>query len=129
MKTQDLVLIPARPQSRPVAEAWPRSFARLLTEGGRIALAVSGAVAVLLAACCAVSIPSVLPVGNALAWAAGFVFLALAIDADGERAERYLASGIALIGCALLAGMGVSGFLAPAGMLLAAWTAAWLYRA
>ena len=72
---------------------------------------------------------SPLLVATALAWAAGFVFLALAIDAEGERAEHYLGSGIAMIGCALLAAMGETGFLFSAGVLAAAWAAASLYRA
>lgn len=129
MKTQSLVLVSTRPQAQPDSRALLSSLENVIAESGRLMLAMLGAVTVLLLAGSAVSMPSLAPYGQAAAWAAGFVFLALATDAGEVRFALYLASGVAMIACALLAASAATGFLVPAGMIASAWVAAWLYRA
>jgi hypothetical protein len=72
--------------------------------------------------------PAAAQILAAATWGAGFVFVALSIDASIRRAVPYVITGVALPALAVL-GSSVSGlFSVLAVALLAGWVAAWLAR-
>jgi len=60
---------------------------------------------------------------SAVSWAAGFVFLALALDDDRGRATVFGVTGLALISLALMGSRFAPEFGVLAGLVLGAWLA------
>ena len=61
---------------------------------------------------------------QALVWAAGFIFLALAMDAGERNSAAVLVTGLALPALAILSAYVATGFLIVATALIAAWVVA-----
>lgn len=105
---------------------YPRINLAALAVRGAMALAVS--LAVVIAAIFAATTPSLAPFLTASIWAAGFVFLAIAVEVGIKSVYPYVATGIALPVLALLGSRLAIEFSVFAAVIVAAWLAVWIVR-
>jgi hypothetical protein len=91
-----------------------------------IAAAIAGVV--LVAGIWSALTPAAAQILAAAIWGAGFVFVALSIDASIRRAVPYVITGLALPALAVLGSSVSELFSVLAVALLAGWVAAWLAR-
>jgi hypothetical protein len=110
-----------------------RAFAQRVTEALRLAtkalLALVPAAAILVGAAWMVSLPELVLYLQAMTWAAGFVFVGLAIESESAEASILsLATGIVLPVLAALSARLAPELLLVAAALIAAWIAAAILR-
>jgi hypothetical protein len=106
-----------------------RQLSGLTCLASRAFLALVPALAIIIGATWLVSLPDMVLFLQASIWAGGFVFLALAIEADtAELSVLNLATGIALPVLALLSSRLAVELLIVAATLVAAWVAAVIMR-
>ena len=86
------------------------------------------ALALVVGAAWAITLPSLEQFLQASLWASGFVFLALAIDSEKPTVGGLLATGIALPALALLSSHVAGEFAIVAAVITAAWVAASILR-
>ena len=86
------------------------------------------ALAIVVGAVWAITVPGVEQFIQASLWASGFVFLALAVDSNKPTVGLTLATGIALPVLALLSSNVAGEFAIVAASLVAAWVAASILR-
>jgi len=127
MKTHTIAWTPPlHSRDRSIVLHSPRPLHAVLVLATRLALAALLALGLVVAAAWLVMQPGLLPYLQALTWAGGFVFLALAVEADTPQSSLLrLATGLAL---PLLAWM--SSRVAPElAIVAAALVAAWIVAA
>jgi hypothetical protein len=101
----------------------------ILCLAAKIFVAIVPALAIVTGASWAITIPGLEQYLQASVWAAGFIFLALAIESDNATIGLYLAaSGIALPTLAMLGSRLASEFTIVAAALIATWAAATILR-
>jgi hypothetical protein len=110
-----------------------RAFAQRVTEALRLAtkalLALVPAAAILVGAAWMVSLPELVLYLQAMTWAAGFVFVGLAIESESAEASILsLATGIVLPVLAALSARLAPELLLVAAALIAAWIATAILR-
>jgi hypothetical protein len=115
---------------RPVKNrAFAQRSAAILRLATRAVLALVPASAILVGAAWMVSLPDLVLYLQATTWAAGFIFVGLAIESESAEASILsLATGIALPVLAALSARFAPEFLLIAAALVAAWTAAAILR-
>lgn len=84
--------------------------------------------ATVIAAASALEVASAIPLLQASTWAAGFIFLALAIETREGHFIAFLATGLALPILALLSAYVATEFIIVAATVIAAWIAAVILR-
>jgi len=89
----------------------------------RLLLAATPALAILVASAWALGSPETVRVMQAAIWAAGFVFLALAVDSGKKNITSLVLTGLALPTLALLSSSVAVEFSIVAAALIAGWTA------
>jgi hypothetical protein len=114
-------------QSQPDIAAGPRGPAFLpdvISMGSALVLAiVLPAMALIIGTAWMVSQPELIPCLQAMLWAGGFVFLALAIDSQKATVGVHLVTGVALPVLALLSVQIAPEIALAAPVLLASWLA------
>jgi len=102
-----------------------RKLPLLLKYAVRALLALLPALALVVAASWLITVPGQMVYLQALTWAAGFVFVGLAIESESaEAAILSLATGVALPALALLSSTFAAELIIVAAALVAAWIAA-----
>ena len=94
----------------------------------RLLLAATPALAILVASAWALGSPETVRVMQAVIWAAGFVFLALAIDSGKKNIASLALTGLALPALAVLSSSVAVEFSIVAAALVAGWTAVSIFR-
>lgn len=125
MKTHSIEWFPVNSRSRNVVLDPSRQLSGLLALASRAFLALVPALAIIVGAAWLVTQPNLVIYLQALTWAAGFIFLGLAIES--ESAERFIlnaATGVALPLLALLSSSIALELIIVAAALVAAWVAA-----
>lgn len=107
---------------------WVRTLNRVLCLAAKGFTALVPALAIVVGAVWAITVPSLEQYLQASLWASGFVFLALAIDSAKPTVAKTLATGIALPVLALLSTSVASEFAIVAAVIVAAWVAASILR-
>lgn len=108
------------------AAPWQMSepLVRTMRFGARLLLAATPALAILVASTWAVATGSESGILQALIWASGFIFFALAIEAvESDYAAPLFASGAALPVLALLSAFVAAEYALIAATIIAAWIA------
>jgi len=95
-----------------------------LWTGSKLLVASVAALAIIVGTAWANTNPGLEMYLQAITWASGFIFLALAIETDHPGFPWLLATGVALPSLALLSSRVAGEFLLVAAVLLAAWVAA-----
>ena len=101
---------------------------RVLHLAGKGFVALVPALAIIVGAAWAVTVPSLELFLQATIWTSGFVFLGLALESDGATAGLALATGLMLPILALLSESVAGEFTIVAAALIAAWIAAAILR-
>ncbi len=86
------------------------------------------ALAIVIGAAWAITVPSLEQFLQASLWASGFIFLALAVDSEKPAIGSLLTTGIALPILALLSSRVASEFVIVAAVVVAAWVAVAILR-
>lgn len=107
---------------------WVRTLNRVLCLAAKGFTALVPALAIVVGAVWAITVPSLEQYLQASLWASGFVFLALAIDSAKPTVAKTLATGIALPVLALLSSSVAGEFAIVAAVIVAAWVAASILR-
>jgi len=97
---------------------------RALCLAAKAFTALVPALAIVVGAAWAITVPSLEQLLQASLWASGFIFLALAIDSQKATIALLLATGIALPILALLSSHVAGEFAIVAAVLVATWVAA-----
>ena len=105
-----------------------RTLNRTLGLAAKGFTALVPALAIVIAAAWAITLPGLEQFLQASLWASGFVFLALAVDSEKPTVGLLLATGIALSVLALLSSRVAGEFAIVAAVLVAAWVAASILR-
>ena len=105
-----------------------RTLNRVLCLAAKGFTALVPALAIVVGAAWAITLPSLELFLQASLWASGFVFLALAIDSEKPTVGWLLATGIALPVLALLSSHVAGEFAIVAAVMVAAWVAASILR-
>jgi len=105
-----------------------RTLNRALCLAAKAFTALVPALAIVVGAAWAITVPSLDQFLQASLWASGFVFLALAIDSEKPTVALPLATGIALPVLALLSSRVAGEFAIVAAVVIAAWVAASILR-
>ena len=129
MKTQSIELLPQiRRTERAAGLALPR-LKSVLGLTTKALLASLPALAVVVGTAWLITVPSLVIYLQATIWAAGFVFLALAIETERSETALLLSlTGIALPALAFLSSRAAVELAIVAAMLVALWVAAALVR-
>lgn len=107
----------------------PRKLHGVLSLAARALLALAAAAAVVVAAAWLVTLPQFAPYLQAAIWAGGFVFVALAVEADSPlTAILLLATGIAMPALAWLSSRMAVELALVAVALVAVWAAVAIFR-
>ena len=105
-----------------------RTLNRVLCLAAKGFTALVPALAIVVGAAWAITLPSLEQFLQASLWASGFVFLALAIDSEKPTIGSLLATGLALPLLALLSSHVAGEFAIVAAVIVAAWVAASILR-
>ncbi len=105
-----------------------RTLNRVLCLATKGFTALVPALAIVVGAAWAITLPSLEQFLQASLWASGFVFLALAIDSEKPTVGWLLATGIALPALALLSSHVAGEFAIVAAVIAAVWVAASILR-
>jgi hypothetical protein len=129
MKTHSIEWSPVVAQDRRIALNPLGHVRNLLALATKALLALASALALVVAATWLVTLPDQVVYLQATIWAAGFVFIGIAIESDSvEAAILGLATGMALpVLASLSSSMGVE-LIIVAATLIAAWIAAAILR-
>jgi len=129
MKTHSIEWSPVVTQNRRIALNPLGQMGNLLALATKALLALVSALALLVAATWLVTLPDQVVYLQATIWAAGFVFIGIAIESESaEAAILGLATGIALPVLAFLSSSVAVEFIVVAATLVAAWIAAAILR-
>lgn len=129
MKTYSIEWPPINLPSSHVILTPVRRLPAVLRLATKAFLALVPALAIIVAATWLVTLPEQVIYLQATIWAAGFVFLGLALESESaEVSILNLATGIALPGLALLSSHIAIEFVIVAATLVAAWAAAGIMR-
>jgi hypothetical protein len=101
---------------------------RVFCLAARAFVALVPAMAIVTLAALATTMSSLAVVLEASVWAAGFIFLALAIDSSRESVGMLLATGAILPILALLSSRVAVEFVIVAAAILAVWVARWIFQ-
>ena len=101
---------------------------RVLNLAGRGFVALVPALAIIVGAAWAVTVPSLELFLQATIWSSSFVFFGLALDSQKATIGLALASGLALLSLAWLSSSIASEFVIVAAALIASWVAAAILR-
>jgi len=105
------------------------SLNRLFGIAGKAFIAVTPALAILVGAAWAISVPGIEMIVQASVWAFGFIFLALAVEAGPKENFGWtLATGLLLPLLAVLSSRVASEFLVLAAAVIATWLATIIFR-
>lgn len=105
------------------------SLNRMFGIAGKVFVAAIPALALLVSAAWAITVPAVEIIFQATIWALGFIFLALAVEADRNESFGWaLTTGLLLPLLAVLSSRVASEFLVIAAAVLATWLAAIIIR-
>ena len=130
MKTHTIQWTPFHTRDSRIVLHSPRPLYAVLGLASGLLLAAAIALAILTGAAWWVAQPELIVYLQALTWAGGFVFVALAVEAEGPRtALLYLATGIALPLLAWLSAQLATELAIVAAALVAAWAASWVAAA
>jgi hypothetical protein len=116
--------------STPSVETWQASepLLRATRFSNRLLLALAPALALVVASAWAVGGGLSSGILQALIWASGFVFLALAMETRKPDFSMLLITGLALPALALLSAWVAVEFALLAAVLVAAWVAGWILQ-
>jgi hypothetical protein len=115
--------------TRPAAELdSARRLNRILGTASRAFLAIVPALAIVVGAAWLANTPELTVFLQASLWAAGFLFLGLALDSDTPVNVLHLATGLVLPTLALLSSSIAVELAIVASVLVAAWIAAGIFR-
>ncbi len=128
MKMQAIEWLHSDFPCRTVNAAYARTLNRALCLVTKGFTALVPALAIVVGAAWAITVPGVEQFLQASLWASGFVFLALAIDAEKPTIGLPVATGIALPVLALLSLHVAGEFAIVAAVIVAAWVAASILR-
>ncbi len=128
MKTQTIEWFQNDFPSRTALAGSVRTLNRVLCLAANGFTALVPALAVVVGAAWAITLPSLEQFLQASLWASGFVFLALALDSEKPTVSGLLATGIALPVLALLSSHVAGEFTIVAAVIVAAWVAASILR-
>ena len=124
MKTQTIEWFQNDFPSRTAIAGSVRTLNRVLCLAAKGFTALVPALAIVVGAAWAITLPSLEQFLQVSLWASGFVFLALAIDSEKPTVGSLLATGIALPVLALLSSHVAGEFAIVAAVIVAAWVAA-----
>ena len=128
MKTHTIAWLQNDFPSRIAIAGSVRTLNRVLCLAAKGFTALVPALAIVVGAAWAITLPNLEQFLQASLWASGFVFLALAIDSEKPTVGLLLATGIALPVLALLNSHMAGEFAIVAAVILAAWIAASILR-
>ena len=128
MKTQTIEWFQNDFPSRTAIAGSVRTLNRVLCLATKGFTALVPALAIIVGAAWAITLPSLEQFLQASLWASGFVFLALAIDSEKPTIGSLLATGLALPLLALLSSHVAGEFAIVAAVIVAAWVAASILR-
>ena len=128
MRTQTIEWFQNDLPSRTAIAGSVRTLNRILCLAAKGFTALVPALALVVGAAWAITLPSLEQFLQASLWASGFVFLALAIDSEKPAIGWLLATGIALPVLALLSSFVAGEFAIVAAVIVAAWVAASILR-
>jgi len=128
MKAQTVEWLHSTTPGRNITVPSAMNLNRALGLAARVITASVLALAIVIGAAWAITIPSLEPLLEATLWSSGFVFLALAVDSERSSVAPLLITGLALLVLALLGSRVAAEFAIVAAILLAAWLAASILR-
>lgn len=128
MKTQTIEWFHSNFPRRTATTAYARTLNRVLCLATKGFTALVPALAIVVGAAWAITVPGAEQFLQASLWASGFVFLALAVDAERPTIGVPIATGIALPVLALLSLHVAGEFAIVAAVIVAAWVAASILR-
>jgi len=105
------------------------SLNRLFGIAGKVFIAAIPALAIMVGAAWAITVPHFEMIVQASVWAAGFIFLALAVESGPDESFGWtLITGLMLPLLAVLSSRVASEFLVIAAAVIATWTIAIIFR-
>jgi hypothetical protein len=104
------------------------SLNSLLCQAARVFVAFVPALAIVVLAAWAITVPSMAQLTQASMWATGFIFLALAIESRKPTIGLLLSTGVALPVLALLSSHVAVEFAVIAAALVALWVGSFILR-
>jgi hypothetical protein len=128
MKTHTHEWLPSTTSNRTFTVPSATSLNRALGLAAKAFTAFVPALAIVVGAAWAITIPALEQILEASLWASGFIFLALAVDSERPSVGPLLITGLALPILALLSSRVAAEFTIVAAVLLAAWVAASILR-
>ena len=128
MKTHTLERFHNTTSDRTLTVPTAMSLNRILGLAAKAFTAFVPALAIVVGAAWAITMPGLEQILEASLWASGFIFLAMAVDSERPAVGPLLFTGIALPVLALLSSRIAAEFTIVAAVLLAAWVAASILR-
>ena len=128
MKTHTLEWFHNTTSDRTLTVPTAMSLNRILGLAAKAFTAFVPALAIVVGAAWAITMPGLEQILEASLWASGFIFLAMAVDSERPAVGPLLFTGIALPVLALLSSRIAAEFTIVAAVLLAAWVAASILR-
>ena len=124
MRTQTIEWFQNDLPSRTAIAGSVRALNRILCLAAKGFTALVPALAIVVGAAWAITLPSLEQFLQASLWASGFIFLALAIDSEKQTIGWLFATGIALPVLAMLSSYVAVEFAVVAAVIVAAWVVA-----
>jgi hypothetical protein len=128
MKTHTIEWLQNDFPSRTAIAGSAKTLNRILGLAAKGFTALVPALAIVVGAVWAITLPGLEQFLQASLWASGFIFLALAVDSEKPAVGLQLATGIALPVLALLSSRVAGEFAIIAAVVVAAWIAASILR-
>ena len=128
MKAHTIEWLHSTTPGRDITVPYAKNLNHALGLAAKVITASVLALAIVIGAAWAITIPSLEPLLEATIWSSGFVFLALAVDSERSSVAPLLITGLALLVLALLGSRVAAEFAIVAAILLAAWLAASILR-
>jgi hypothetical protein len=128
MKTQTIEWLQNDFSTRTAIAGSAKTLNRTLGLAAKGFTALVPALAIVVGAAWAITLPGLEQFLQASLWASGFIFLALAVDSEKPAVGLRLATGIALPILALLSSRVAGEFTIVAAVIVAAWLAASILR-
>ena len=128
MKTHTIEWLHSATPNRTLSVPLAMNLNRVLSQAAKAFSAFVPALAIVVGAAWAITIPSLEQILEASLWASGFIFLALAVDSEKPSVAPLLVTGLALPVLALLSSRVAAEFAIVAAVVVAAWVAASILR-
>jgi hypothetical protein len=128
MKTHTIEWLHSNTTNRTLTVPSAKNLNRALGLAAKAFTALVPALAIVVGAAWAITIPSLEQILEASLWASGFIFLALAVDSEKPSVGLPLITGLALPILALLSSRVAAEFAIVAAVVVAAWVAASILR-